>query len=154
MENAATLREQIEQHKKSQTCYACHKSIDPYGFALENFDPSGQWRTRYRVETAHQRTFTYRPRGFYKEAGSVDASGEIHEQPFDDIFGLKAALLEDPRKIAYNYAKKLFEYTTGEQPSLPQRLALYQNIPEETDHWGLKDLTIDVLIFALTEAQP
>lgn len=153
-ENAATLREQIEQHKKSQTCYACHKSIDPYGFALENFDPSGQWRTRYRVETAHQGTFTYRPRGFYKEAGPVDASGEIHEQPFDDIFGLKAALLEDPRKIAYNYAKKLFEYATGEQPTLPQRLALYQNIPEETDYWGLKDLTIDVLIFALTEAQP
>ena len=153
-ENAATLREQIEQHKKSQTCYACHKSIDPYGFALENFDPSGQWRTRYRVETAHQGTFTYRPRGFYKEASPVDASGEIHEQPFDDIFGLKAALLEDPRKIAYNYAKKLFEYATGEQPTLPQRLALYQNIPEETDYWGLKDLTIDVLIFALTEAQP
>jgi len=153
-ENAATLREQIEQHKKSQTCYACHKSIDPYGFALENFDPSGQWRTRYRVETAHQGTFTYRPRGFYKEASPVDASGEIHEQPFDDIFGLKAALLEDPRKIAYNYAKKLFEYATGKQPTLPQRLALYRNIPEETDHWGLKDLTIDVLIFALTEAQP
>jgi len=153
-ENAATLREQIEQHKKSQTCYACHKSIDPYGFALENFDPSGQWRTRYRVETAHQGTFTYRPRGFYKEASPVDASGEIHEQPFDDIFGLKAALLEDPRKIAYNYAKKLFEYATGKQPTLPQRLALYQNIPEETDYWGLKDLTIDVLIFALTEAQP
>jgi len=153
-ENAATLREQIEQHKKSQTCYACHKSIDPYGFALENFDPSGQWRTRYRVETAHQGTFTYRPRGFYKEASPVDASGEIHEQPFDDIFGLKAALLEDPRKIAYNYAKKLFEYATGKQPTLPQRLALYRNIPEETDYWGLKDLTIDVLIFALTEAQP
>lgn len=153
-EDAATLREQIEQHKKSKTCYACHKSIDPYGFALENFDASGQWRTDYRVETAHKGTFTYRPRGYFKESGSVDASGEINEQPFDDIFGLKAALLEDPRKIAYNYAKKLFEYATGEQPNLPQRLALYQQIPTDTDNCGLRDLTIDVLIFALTGTQP
>ena len=31
---AASLREQIEKHKDSDACYACHKSIDPYGFAL------------------------------------------------------------------------------------------------------------------------
>ena len=36
---ATTLREQIEQHKENKTCYACHKSIDPYGFALENLTP-------------------------------------------------------------------------------------------------------------------
>ena len=152
-EDAITLREQIEQHKKSKTCYACHKSIDPYGFALENFDASGQWRTRYRFETAHKGTFTYRPRGYFKESGSVDASGEINGQPFADIFGLKAALLEDHRKIAYNYSKKLFEYATGEQPSLSQRLALHRQIPDEADRCGLKELTIDTLLFALTETQ-
>lgn len=152
-EDAATLREQIELHKKSKTCYACHKSIDPYGFALENFDASGQWRTSYRVETAHKRTFTYRPQGYYAETGSVDASGEINEQPFNDIFGLKAALLADHRKIAYNYSKKLFEYATGEQPSLAQRLALFQQIPAAADERRLRDLTVDVLIYALTDSE-
>ena len=44
---AAALREQIEEHKTNPVCYACHKSIDPYGFALENFDATGQWRTQY-----------------------------------------------------------------------------------------------------------
>lgn len=151
-EGAATLREQIEQHKKSKTCYACHKNIDPYGFALENFDASGQWRTRYRVAKEHKRTFTYRPQGFFEETGSVDASGEIGDRSFDDIFGLKAALLADHRKIAYNYSKKLFEYATGEEPSLPHRLALYQQIPEEPEQCGLQDLTTDVLIFALTNS--
>ncbi len=42
---AATLREQVERHKSDPACYACHKSIDPYGFALENFDATGGWRT-------------------------------------------------------------------------------------------------------------
>ena len=131
--------------------HACHKSIDPYGFALENFDASGQLRTSYRVETAHKRTFTYRPQGFFKEVGSVDASGVINEQSFDDIFGLKAALLEDHRKIAYNYSKKLYEYATGEQPSLAQRLALYKQIPAAAGDCNLKDLTIDILIDAFTK---
>ena len=152
-EDAATLREQIEQHKMSKTCYACHKSIDPYGFALENFDANGQWRTAYRVEIPHKRTFTYRLQGYFKDAGAVDASGEINEQPFDDIFGLKAVLLADHRKIAYNYSKKLFEYATGEQPSLSQRMALYQQIPENPDDCRLKDLTAEVLIYALTNSQ-
>ena len=60
--DAATLREQIEEHKKNQACYACHKSIDPYGFALESFDATGQWRERYRVKKPHKATFVYRPK--------------------------------------------------------------------------------------------
>ena len=42
------LKEQIEAHKKNKACYSCHKSIDPYGFALENFDATGKWRTQYK----------------------------------------------------------------------------------------------------------
>ena len=61
--DAATLREQIEQHKNNAACFACHKSIDPYGFALESFDATGQWRTQYRVKLPHRGTFQYRPKG-------------------------------------------------------------------------------------------
>ena len=56
---ATTLREQIEQHKENKTCYACHKNIDPYGFALENFDATGQWRTKYRIKKPHKKFFEY-----------------------------------------------------------------------------------------------
>ena len=41
-----TLRERMEQHRKNPACAACHKMMDPLGFALENFDAVGQWRTR------------------------------------------------------------------------------------------------------------
>ncbi|MCP4846558.1 MAG: DUF1588 domain-containing protein, partial [Verrucomicrobiaceae bacterium] len=97
-----TLREQIEEHKSNKTCYSCHKSIDPYGFALENFDATGQWRTRYRVKKPHGGTFQYKPKGYYNLSGEVDASGEINGAGFEDVFGLKKILLSDHRKIAYN----------------------------------------------------
>ncbi|MDG2213915.1 MAG: DUF1588 domain-containing protein, partial [Verrucomicrobiota bacterium] len=90
---AATLREQIEEHKNNPACYACHKSIDPYGFALENFDAIGQRRTKYRVKLPHRGTFQYRPQGYFRLAGEVDAAGEIDKDKFEDVFGLKKILL-------------------------------------------------------------
>jgi Protein of unknown function (DUF1588)/Protein of unknown function (DUF1585)/Protein of unknown function (DUF1592) len=41
----ATLRERFEQHSKNPTCFSCHGVMDPLGFALENFDAVGQFRT-------------------------------------------------------------------------------------------------------------
>lgn len=41
-----TLRERMEQHRDNPACAACHNMMDPLGFALENFDAVGQWRTR------------------------------------------------------------------------------------------------------------
>jgi hypothetical protein len=39
-----TVREQLERHRGSPVCASCHRSIDPVGFALEQFNPVGQWR--------------------------------------------------------------------------------------------------------------
>jgi hypothetical protein len=39
-----TVRERLEQHRASPVCASCHARMDPLGFALENFDPIGQWR--------------------------------------------------------------------------------------------------------------
>jgi mono/diheme cytochrome c family protein len=41
----ATMREQLEQHRKNPTCASCHRRMDPLGFGLENFDAVGAWRT-------------------------------------------------------------------------------------------------------------
>ena len=40
-----SLRERMEEHRKNMPCAGCHRTIDPVGFALENFDAIGQWRT-------------------------------------------------------------------------------------------------------------
>jgi mono/diheme cytochrome c family protein len=42
---SASMREQLEEHRKNPTCAACHKRMDPLGFGLENFDAIGAWRT-------------------------------------------------------------------------------------------------------------
>ena len=41
-----TLREQMTLHRKNEPCASCHKLMDPIGFALENFDADGSWRTK------------------------------------------------------------------------------------------------------------
>ncbi|TWU44617.1 hypothetical protein Poly51_60490 [Rubripirellula tenax] len=41
-----TLRQRMEQHRDNPACAACHNMMDPLGFAMENFDAVGQWRTR------------------------------------------------------------------------------------------------------------
>ncbi|HEX5228366.1 MAG TPA: DUF1592 domain-containing protein [Bryobacteraceae bacterium] len=41
-----TVRAQLELHRKNQPCASCHRVIDPPGFALENFNPVGQWRDK------------------------------------------------------------------------------------------------------------
>ncbi len=42
---AASMRAQLEAHRKDPTCASCHRRMDPLGFGLENFDAVGAWRT-------------------------------------------------------------------------------------------------------------
>ena len=42
---ATTLRQRMEQHRANAACASCHRLMDPIGFALENFDHAGKWRT-------------------------------------------------------------------------------------------------------------
>lgn len=146
-DKAASLREQISQHKNNDACYACHKSIDPYGFALENFDATGQWRSRYSTETPHRGTFAFRLQGYFKTTSEVDAAGEINDREFADVSGLKEILVSEERKIAYNFAKKFFEYANGYAPSLRQRLELLAMINPKG--CKIRDLVTSVLVYSV-----
>ena len=117
---------------------------------MESFDATGQWRTHYRVKKPHRGTFQYRLEGYYKIGSEVDASGEIDAQTFDDVFGLKKVLLSDPAKIAYNFAKKFFEYVERHPPNLKQRLRLMEMISANPEDLRMNDLVRQVLAFTLT----
>lgn len=97
---ATTIRDQLARHRTVAACNSCHRKIDPLGFALENYDPIGAWRTRY-------------PRG----GGSgvvIDASGELPDgRQFDDIVGLKDLLLERSDQFSRCLAEKLLTYALG-----------------------------------------
>ena len=76
-----TLRERMERHRASPQCAGCHKLMDPLGFALENFDATGAWRTR--------------------EAGvAIDASGQLADgSKVDGVVALRNALVARFRRV-------------------------------------------------------
>jgi hypothetical protein len=91
-----TIRERLAQHRTSPTCNNCHSAIDPLGFALENFDVIGGWRT-------------------IDEAGKpVDATGTTASgKDIKGLSGLRAFLLEDPEQFPRTVTEKLMAYALG-----------------------------------------
>jgi len=90
-----TLRERMEQHRASPTCAGCHKVLDPLGFALENFDGVGAWRSR--------------------EAGlPIDASGLLADgTKVDGVVALRNALVGRSDIFVQTLTEKLMIYALG-----------------------------------------
>jgi Protein of unknown function (DUF1588)/Protein of unknown function (DUF1585) len=112
-----TIREQLEKHRTQESCNACHRNIDPPGFALENFDVMGAWRERYRSlgEGEPVLGVGHNAQGFNFRLGPVvDASGQMPGgPPFADVKQLRGYLLKDPAQLANNLVKQLAVYAIG-----------------------------------------
>ena len=90
-----TVREQMAEHRANPTCASCHKIMDPIGFALDNFDAVGAWRT--------------------EDAGApIDASGELTDGTrIDGVVSLRKAILARPDLFAGTMTEKLLVYALG-----------------------------------------
>jgi len=90
-----TMREQMAEHRANPTCASCHKIMDPIGFALENFDAVGAWRT--------------------EDAGTpIDASGELTDGThINGVVALRNAILARPDLFAGTMTEKLLVYALG-----------------------------------------
>lgn len=93
----ATVRARLEEHRKNPVCAACHASMDPLGFALENFDATGKWRTQ--------------------DAGApIDSSGVLpNGTKFQGPAGLRNALLARKEQFVQALTQKLLAYAIGRQ---------------------------------------
>ena len=91
-----TMREQMEMHRRSPLCANCHKVMDPIGFALENFDVVGAWRTK-------------------NEAGLPlnTADALVDGTKITDVVTLRAALLKRPEVFVQTLTEKLLVYALG-----------------------------------------
>jgi mono/diheme cytochrome c family protein len=90
-----TMREQMAEHRANPVCASCHKVMDPIGFALENFDAVGAWRTR-------------------EAGGPIDASGELADgTKVDGVVTLRQALLSRPDVFVGTMTEKLLTYALG-----------------------------------------
>jgi hypothetical protein len=114
---ATTIRDQLARHRAEESCAACHRNIDPAGFALESFDVMGGWRERYRVIGGGEPVKGIGHNGLYYHFGrgpSIDASGELPDgRSFRDVRDLKLLLLKDDEQLARNLVQQLTIYATG-----------------------------------------
>lgn len=131
---ATTIRDQLIKHREIPACNACHQTIDPPGFALENFDPIGGWRDRY-------------PRPG-REGPRIDASGRILDgETFRSITELKKVLLTGHRDdFARCLTEKLLTYATGrtlEPADQPQVDRIVDGAMKPGN--GLRDLVLSIV---------
>ena len=123
---AVTIRAQLEQHRAIGNCASCHAKIDPPGVALENFDPVGRFRDRYRILDPDKADLKQADASLrYNEGLPVDASYETADgRAFRDIRDLKRILSEDERAVARTLADRLLVYATGATTSFSDRAAI------------------------------
>ena len=92
---SGTMRQQMEKHRTNPACASCHVRMDPMGFALENYNAVGQWRT-------------------HEGALPIDAAGVLpNGRRFNGPAELKALLLNDKNAFAECLTEKMLTYALG-----------------------------------------
>lgn len=129
---AKTIREQLEKHKSDPSCAACHVKMDPPGYALENFDPSGRWRNNYVKLQGRKR----------KPGQKVDPSSELKDgKKFADLSQFQKLILKQPRGIAKNVTEKLITYGTGAPIGFSDRPKVQQALDEaKKEQFGFRSI--------------
>ena len=140
---AKTLRQLLEKHRDDKNCSACHKKIDPPGFAMENFDHIGRWRDAYNEhfdeKERKQRGIEFTPKVDPK--GYLSGGGE-----FNDIVEFKKLLLEDQEGFTENLANKLLTYATGREIRRFEREDIEKLVEGMgTEKVGMQDLLVKVV---------
>ena len=127
---ATTIRDQLQKHRENPACYDCHRAIDPLGFALENFDPIGRWRTKYDKRNV------------------IDASGELPTgEKFSDVVELKKILIEREDRFARGLLNKLMAYALGRHVGPLDRPHIDQILAETgKDSYRMRDLIEQVVL--------
>jgi len=112
-----SIRERLAEHRQNPSCNSCHSAIDPLGFALENFDVIGGWRT-------------------VDESGRpVDARATtVTGASIDGLPGLRAYLLDDPEQFPRTVTEKLLAYAIGRPLEYPDRPVVRKIVRDAAAH--------------------
>jgi hypothetical protein len=102
---AHTVRQRMEEHRKNPACASCHRVIDPIGFSLENFDPTGVWRS--------------------SDSGvPLDTTGKLFDgTPLKSPADLRDGILNHREAFLRAFAGNLYAYGLGRIPD-------YRDMPE------------------------
>jgi hypothetical protein len=117
-----SIRERMELHRKNPACAGCHARMDPLGFALENFDAIGRWRS---IDESKNR---------------VDASGVLPDGTrFDGPRELRRLLAVDQQRFVTTVVEKLLTYALrrGLEPTdMPAVRTVVRKAAEREHRWS------------------
>ena len=123
-----TLRQQMELHRATPVCASCHKVMDPIGFAFENFDAVGAWRTR-------------------EAGGPIDVSGQLADgTKIDGISDLRKSILARPELFVGTMTEKLLIYSLGRGVESTDRPVLRQVVRDaQRDGYRFSSLVFGIV---------
>jgi hypothetical protein len=128
-------REMLEQHRANQVCASCHRVLDPIGFAMENYDAVGAWRTR--------------DGGTLGDA--IDASGQLVDgTKVDGVVALRMALVREPQMFVRTMTEKLLTYGVGRGLTASD-MAVVRRIVREAEP---KQYRFSALIMGIVNSAP
>ena len=93
-----TIRERLAVHRQRADCAGCHDRIDPFGFALENYGPTGVWRDTY------------------ENGRDVDVSGMLFNQfEFRTLIEFKDLILQEKHRFIRGFVAHVLSYALGRE---------------------------------------
>ena len=123
------MRQRLAEHRANPACASCHATMDPIGFALENFDAVGRWR-----ET---------------DAGQViDASAELPGGVvFDGVTGLQRYLLDRPEVFVRTLTEKLMIFSLGRGLGHSDGPVVRQIVRDASQHeYSFAELAVGIVL--------
>jgi hypothetical protein len=125
-----TLRERLALHRERADCAGCHEKIDPLGFALENYGPTGLWRDQY------------------ENGRSVDVSGVLFRKyKFTNIIEFKDAILAEKERFARAFAAHLISFAIGREVNTSDAIALDRIVAEtKSDDYKLQAIIKQIVL--------
>jgi hypothetical protein len=127
-----TLRQQLERHRADPTCASCHAKMDPLGFALENFDAIGRWRTQ-------------------DGPFPVDSSGVLPDgTKLDGPASLREVLASKTPQLAQCMVEKMLVYSLGRGVDHND----HRNVADIMEAWKGKEYRMESLGYIITHSLP
>jgi len=125
---SASIRMQMEEHRKNPMCASCHQKMDPIGFAFENYNAIGQWRDQ-------------------DGKWPIDASGKLPDgRAFVGALQLEQIYRKQPQQFAECVTEKLLTYALGrglERYDRPTVKAIVQKI--SAHDYRFSDLVLEIV---------
>jgi hypothetical protein len=124
----ATMRMQMEEHRKNPMCASCHVKMDPIGFAFENYNAIGQWRDKDGKYT-------------------IDANGKLPDgQTFTGATELEQIYRKNPTEFAECVTVKLMTYALGRGIERYDRPTVKQVVQKNAEHdYRFSDLVLEIV---------